>query len=56
MDVHAGELDIRSLCAAIEQTFRPVAEHKGLSLSGAEDTHRRQRLIWLALFGLMLRA
>ncbi|MGZ4616035.1 MAG: ATP-binding protein, partial [Actinomycetes bacterium] len=37
MDVHAGQLDVRSLCAAVEQTFLPVAEQKGLAFLVSVD-------------------
>jgi signal transduction histidine kinase/ActR/RegA family two-component response regulator/HAMP domain-containing protein len=37
MDVHAAALDVRSLCAAVEQTFLPVAEQKRLSFVVTTD-------------------
>jgi signal transduction histidine kinase/HAMP domain-containing protein/ActR/RegA family two-component response regulator len=38
MDVHTATLEIRALCDAVEQTFLPVAEQKGLSFDVEMDS------------------
>src|SRR4051794_10458368 len=37
MDVHPGKLDVPSLCSAVEETFLPVAEQKGLAFIVSMD-------------------